>query len=85
MVPHKHQDGGLLHPGEVVHQLPQGGVRVPQAVEQGVQMLAKNGKIGISGLPKEKSTLDMTTISMRQLSIIGNRAYERKTWFRAWI
>ena len=40
------------------------------------------GKIGISGLPKEKSTLDMTTISMRQLSIIGNRAYERKTWFQ---
>ena len=53
-----------------------------RAVEQGVQMLAKNGKIGISGLPKEKSTLDMTTISMRQLSIIGNRAYERKTWFQ---
>lgn len=49
-------------------------------VEQAVQMVAKNGRIGITGLPAKPSTLPMTPIAMRQVSIVGSRAYERKHW-----
>lgn len=49
-------------------------------VEQAVEMVAKNGKIGITGLPAQASTIHMNPIAMRQISIIGSRAYERKHW-----
>lgn len=52
-------------------------------VEQAVQMVAKNGRIGITGLPAKPSTIPMTPIAMRQISIIGSRAYERKHWRQA--
>ena len=48
--------------------------------EQAVEMGAKNGKIGITGLPAQASTIHMNPIAMRQISIIGSRAYERKHW-----
>ena len=51
--------------------------------EQAVQMVAKNGRIGITGLPAKPSSIPMTDIAMRQISIIGNRAYERKHWRQA--
>lgn len=49
-------------------------------VEQAVEMVAKNGKIGITGLPAQASSIHMNPIAMRQISIIGSRAYERKHW-----
>lgn len=52
-----------------------------RAVEQSVRCWLKTEKSVFPGLPR-KVHLDMTTISMRQLSIIGNRAYEHKTWFQ---
>lgn len=52
-------------------------------VQQAVQMVAKHGKIAVTGLPAKASELMMTQISMREISIVGNRAYERKTWFQA--
>lgn len=52
-------------------------------VEQAVEMVAKNGRIGVTGLPAKPSSIPMTTIAMRQISIIGNRAYERKNWRQA--
>lgn len=52
-------------------------------VEQAVQMVAKNGRIGITGLPAKPSTIPMTPVAMRQISIIGSRAYERKHWRQA--
>lgn len=48
--------------------------------EQAVEMVAKNGKIGITGLPAQASSIHMNPIAMRQISIIGSRAYERKHW-----
>ena len=51
--------------------------------EQAVQMVAKGGRIGITGLPAKPSSIPMTDIAMRQISIIGNRAYERKNWRQA--
>ncbi|MDO4399757.1 MAG: alcohol dehydrogenase catalytic domain-containing protein [Coriobacteriia bacterium] len=52
-------------------------------VQQAVEMVAKNGKIGITGLPARASELHMTPIAMRQISIIGSRAYTRKNWKQA--
>ncbi len=52
-------------------------------VQQAVEMVAKNGRIGITGLPAQPSTIPMTPIAMRQISIVGSRAYERKHWTRA--
>ncbi|WP_094603144.1 Sorbitol dehydrogenase [Sporomusa silvacetica DSM 10669] len=52
-------------------------------VQQAVQMVAKHGKIAVTGLPSKASELMMTPIAMREISIIGNRAYEQKTWFQA--
>lgn len=52
-------------------------------VEQAVQMIAKNGRIGVTGLPAQPSSIPMTPIAMRQIQIIGNRAYERKNWRQA--
>lgn len=52
-------------------------------VQQAVEMVAKNGRIGITGLPAKPSTIAMTPIAMRQISIIGSRAYERKHWRQA--
>ena len=52
-------------------------------VQQAVEMIAKNGKIGITGLPARPSELHMTPIAMRQISIIGSRAYQRKNWRQA--
>ena len=52
-------------------------------VEQAVEMVAKNGRIGVTGLPAKPSSIPMTTIAMRQITIIGNRAYERKNWRQA--
>ncbi len=52
-------------------------------VQQAVEMVAKNGRIGITGLPAKPSTIPMTPIAMRQISIIGSRAYERKHWRQA--
>lgn len=49
-------------------------------VEQAVEMVAKNGKIGITGLPAQASSIHMNPIAMRQISIISSRAYERKHW-----
>ena len=52
-------------------------------VQQAVEMVAKGGRIGITGLPAKPSTIPMTPIAMRQISIIGSRAYERKHWRQA--
>lgn len=52
-------------------------------VQQAVEMIAKGGRIGITGLPAKPSTIPMTPIAMRQISIIGSRAYERKHWSQA--
>ena len=52
-------------------------------VEQAVQMVAKGGRIGITGLSARPSSIPMTPIAMRQISIIGSRAYERKHWSQA--
>ncbi len=52
-------------------------------VEQAVQMAAKGGRIGVTGLPAKPSELMMTQISMREISIVGNRAYNLKNWFQA--
>ncbi len=52
-------------------------------VEQAVQMVAKNGRIGVTGLPAKASSIPMTTVAMRQIQIIGNRAYERKNFRQA--
>lgn len=52
-------------------------------VQQAVEMVAKNGRIGVTGLPAKPSTIPMTPIAMRQISIIGSRAYERKHWRQA--
>ena len=49
-------------------------------VEQAVEMVAKNGKIGITGLPAQASSIHMNPIAMRQITIVGSRAYERKHW-----
>lgn len=53
------------------------------AVQQAVKMVAKHGRIGITGLPAKASELMMTEISMREISIVGNRAYELKNWLEA--
>ena len=53
------------------------------AVEQAVQMVDKNGRIGLTGLPAQNSSLAMTPIAMRQISLVGNRAYERKHFRQA--
>ncbi|MDX5628779.1 MULTISPECIES: alcohol dehydrogenase catalytic domain-containing protein [unclassified Brenneria] len=53
------------------------------AVPQAVQMAAKRGRIGVTGLPAKPSEIPMTTIAMREISIIGNRAYGNSTWFKA--
>ena len=52
-------------------------------VQQAIEMIAKGGRIGITGLPAKPSTIPMTPIAMRQISIIGSRAYERKHWSQA--
>ena len=49
-------------------------------VQQAVEMVAKNGRIGITGLPAQPSSIHMNPIAMRQISIVGSRAYERKHW-----
>jgi threonine dehydrogenase-like Zn-dependent dehydrogenase len=51
--------------------------------EQAVDMVAKNGRIGITGLPAKGSTIPMTKVSLREITIIGNRAYERKNFRQA--
>lgn len=53
------------------------------AVTQAMDMVAKNGKIGITGLPGKPSEVHMTPLAMRQVSIIGSRAYQRKNWRQA--
>ncbi|MGI6105008.1 MAG: zinc-dependent alcohol dehydrogenase [Raoultibacter sp.] len=53
------------------------------AVEQAIQMVDKNGKIGLTGLPAQNSSIPVTTVSMREISLIGNRAYERKHFRQA--
>lgn len=52
-------------------------------VQQAVEMVAKNGRIGITGLPARASEIHMNPIAMRQISIIGSRAYTRKNWRQA--
>ena len=52
-------------------------------VQQAVEMVAKNGRIGITGLPARPSEIHMNPIAMRQISIIGSRAYTRKNWRQA--
>lgn len=52
---------------------------VPQAIE----MAAKRGRIAVTGLPARQSEILMTQVAMREISIIGNRAYELKTWLQA--
>ena len=49
-------------------------------VQQAVEMVAKNGRIGITGLPAQPSSIHMNPIAMRQITIVGSRAYERKHW-----
>lgn len=53
------------------------------AVPQAVQMAAKRGRIAVTGLPARPSEIPMTPIAMREISIIGNRAYGSSTWFKA--
>jgi threonine dehydrogenase-like Zn-dependent dehydrogenase len=53
------------------------------AVPQAMEFVAKNGKIGVTGLPAKPSEIHMTPLSMRQISIIGSRAYQRKNWRQA--
>lgn len=52
-------------------------------VPQALQMVAKGGRIGVTGLPAKPSELMMTHIAMREISIVGNRAYNLKNWFQA--
>ncbi|MGN0301959.1 MAG: zinc-binding dehydrogenase [Anaerotardibacter sp.] len=52
-------------------------------IQQAIEMVAKDGRIGVTGLPAQPSTIPMTPIAMRQITIIGNRAYERKNWRQA--
>ncbi len=52
-------------------------------VQQAVQMVAKRGRIGVTGLPAKPSELMMTKLSMSEISLIGNRAYELKNWLQA--
>lgn len=53
------------------------------AVPQAIKMAAKRGRIGVTGLPAKMSEVSMTEISLRELSLIGNRAYELKNWIQA--
>ncbi|CAB1249989.1 zinc-binding dehydrogenase [Clostridium sp. MT-14] len=53
------------------------------AIQMAVQMITKRGRIGVTGLPPRPSELMMTQIAMNEISIIGNRAYERKNWLQA--
>lgn len=52
-------------------------------VQQAVEMVAKNGRIGITGLPARASEIHMNPIAMRQITITGSRAYTRKNWRQA--
>jgi 2-desacetyl-2-hydroxyethyl bacteriochlorophyllide A dehydrogenase len=53
------------------------------AVPQAVQMVAKRGRICVIGLPAKPSEIPLTPVSMREISIIGSRAYGNSTWFKA--
>lgn len=52
-------------------------------VPQAVKMVPKRGRIGVTGLPPNPSELMMTEIALKEVSIVGSRAYELKTWFQA--
>jgi 2-desacetyl-2-hydroxyethyl bacteriochlorophyllide A dehydrogenase len=53
------------------------------AVQQAVKMVPKRGRIGVTGLPPKPSEIMMTDISLKEISLIGNRAYELVTWLQA--
>lgn len=53
------------------------------AVPQAMQMAAKRARIGVTGLPPKLTELSMTQLSMREISLVGNRAYELKNWIQA--
>lgn len=53
------------------------------SVPTAIKMAAKRGRIGVTGLPPKPSEVNMTEISLREISLIGNRAYERKNWLQA--
>ncbi|MBF7082506.1 alcohol dehydrogenase catalytic domain-containing protein [Desulfallas sp. Bu1-1] len=55
----------------------------PSVVPQAMKMVAKHGKIGVTGLPSIPSEIMMTEVSLKEITIIGNRAYELKTWLQA--
>lgn len=52
-------------------------------VPQAMQMVAKRGRIGVTGLPAKPSEIMMTKLAMSEISLIGNRAYELKNWLQA--
>ena len=52
-------------------------------VATAVKMAAKRGRIGVSGLPRGLTELSMTEISLREISIIGNRAYTVMNYLQA--
>ena len=52
-------------------------------VPQAMQMVAKHGRIGVTGLPAKPSEIMMTQLAMKEISLIGSRAYELKTWLEA--
>ena len=52
-------------------------------VPQAMQMVAKHGRIGVTGLPAKPSEIMMTQLAMKEISLIGSRAYELKTWLQA--
>ncbi|MGI5912728.1 MAG: zinc-dependent alcohol dehydrogenase [Syntrophomonadaceae bacterium] len=52
-------------------------------VPQAMLMAAKRGRIGVIGLPPVPSEVLMTKLAMSEISIVGSRAYELKTWYQA--
>lgn len=48
-----------------------------------VEMVAKGGRIAVTGLPNRPSEILMTKIAMNEITIIGNRAYALKNWLQA--
>ncbi|MBF7082510.1 alcohol dehydrogenase catalytic domain-containing protein [Desulfallas sp. Bu1-1] len=55
----------------------------PSAVSQAMKLVAKRGRIGITGFPAKPSEIMMTEVSLKEISLIGNRAYKLKTWQQA--
>ena len=53
------------------------------SVPQAIKMAAKHARIGVTGLPPKLSEISMTELSLREITLVGNRAYELKNWLQA--